>query len=156
MRTLTIFLIGLAVVLGAGPIQAQETAPSPTVVLPDEIAWAPVPSLPPGAQINVIEGDLSASAPFTFRLLLPDGYRLPVHTHPGVERVTVLTGTLHLGFGDTFDQNRVEAMPEGSVAIIPHGVTMFGYATGETVLQVHGEGPWDITYVNPEEDPRNQ
>ena len=29
-------------------------------------------------------------------------------------------------------------------------------AEGETVIQVHGVGPWSIIYVNPADDPRNK
>ena len=28
------------------------------------------------------------------------------------------------------------------------------FVEGETILQLHGKGPWTITYVNPADDPR--
>jgi hypothetical protein len=59
------------------------------------------PSLPPGAQIAVLEGDPSKEGPFVFRVKVPDGYRIPVHTHPKTERVTVIAGTFNIGMGDT-------------------------------------------------------
>jgi len=59
-----------------------------------QIQWQPGPaSLPPGAKLAVLEGDPTKDGPFTMRLMMPDGYRIPPHTHPKVEHVTVITGT---------------------------------------------------------------
>ncbi len=69
------------------------------------------PSLPKGAQIAVLEGDPSKEGPFVFRVKAPDGYRIPVHTHPKTERVTVISGTFNIGMGDKFDQAATEPMP---------------------------------------------
>jgi hypothetical protein len=114
------------------------------------------PSLPKGAKIAVLEGDPSKEGPFVYRLNLPDGYRVPPHTHPKTERVTVLSGTLHIGMGDKFDASATKAMPAGTYGHWAAGMKHFGWAEGETVLQLHGMGPWSIQYVNPEDDPRNQ
>src|SRR3954447_22587508 len=124
---------------------------------PDELAWKEgPPSLPKGAKIAVLEGDPGKAGPFVFRLKLPDGYRVPPHTHPKTERVTVLSGTFHLGMGDRFDPNAARALPAGTYGHWPAGMTHYVWAEGETVLQFHGEGPWSIRYVNPADDPRNQ
>jgi hypothetical protein len=32
--------------------------------------------------------------------------------------------------------------------------THFAWTKGETVVQLHGTGPWGITYVNEMDDPR--
>lgn len=125
------------------------------MVTPEQLRWQPVASMGEGAQIALIEGDLSASEPFTFRLRFTDGYRILPHTHPAYERVTVLQGRLHFAHGREFDADATQALPVGSVAIMPTGHPMFGYAEGETVIQLHGTGPWGIEYVDPEDDPRN-
>ena len=121
---------------------------------PDELSWGPVGSMGEGAEIAFIEGDISESEPFTFRLRLEDGYRILPHVHPAYERVTVLQGTLHFAHGKQFDKEQTHALPVGSVAIMPPGDPMFGYAEGETIIQLHGTGPWGIEYINPEDDPR--
>lgn len=126
-----------------------------TMITPDELEWRPVASMGAGAEIAFIEGDLSAEEPFTFRLRLEDGYRILPHVHPAYERVTVLQGVLHFAHGTTFDKSATRRLPPGSVAIMPPGDPMFGYAEGETVIQLHGTGPWGIEYVNPADDPRN-
>jgi hypothetical protein len=114
------------------------------------------PSLPPGAQIAVLEGDPSKEGPFVFRVKVPDGYRIPVHTHPKTERVTVIAGTFNIGMGDTFDQHATKPMPAGTYGFWKSGMKHFVWVKGETVVQFHGDGPWKIEYVNPADDPRNQ
>ena len=121
-----------------------------------EIKWADGPaSLPKGARMAILEGDPAKEGPFVFRLKVPDGYRVPPHTHPKVERITVISGTFNIGMGDTFDPKALRPMPAGTYGHWPAGMKHFVSATGETVLQFHGTGPWTITYVNPRDDPRN-
>ena len=122
-----------------------------------EIKWTEAPaSLPKGAQIAILEGDLSKEEPFVFRVKLPDGYRIAAHTHPKAERVTVITGTLNIGMGDKFDETKLKPMPTGTFGTWPAGMKHFASVKGETILQLHGIGPWTIQYVNAADDPRNQ
>jgi rhodanese-related sulfurtransferase/quercetin dioxygenase-like cupin family protein len=113
------------------------------------------PSLPKGAKIAVLEGDPAKEGPFVFRVKVPDGYRVPPHTHPKVERITVIEGTFNIGMGEKFDESKMQKMPKGTYGYWPAGMTHYVSATGETVLQFHGTGAWTINYVNPEDDPRN-
>ena len=144
----------LALVLAA-PLASAQGAHH-LMLEPDKLTWANVPSLPPGAQIAVIEGPMSEAVPFTIRLKLPANYRIPAHWHPGVERVTVLSGTFYLGHGDSLDPAKAQALPAGSIAIMPAQMRHYAWTTGETVLQLHGTGPSTITYVNPADDPRKK
>lgn len=124
---------------------------------PDGLKWRDgPPSLPPGAKFVVLEGDPAKPGPFAFRVKVPDGYRIPPHTHPKPERVTVVSGTFHLGMGDTFDEKKGEALPAGTYGTWPAGMKHFVWVKGETVVQFHGDGPWTINYLNPADDPRNQ
>ena len=123
----------------------------------DKIKWQPgPPSLPKGAMIAVLEGDPNKEGPFVFRIKVPDGYRIPPHTHPRTERVTVISGTFHIGMGDKFAEKAGKAMPAGTYGHWAAGMKHFVWVKGETVVQFHGMGPWSIQYVNPEDDPRNQ
>src|SRR5438034_185019 len=108
------------------------------------------PSLPKGAKIAILEGDPGKDGPFVFRVKLPDGYRVPPHTHPKTERVTVISGTFNLGMGDKFDEKATKVMAAGTYGYWPAGMKHFVWAKGETVLQFHGTGPWSIKYVNPD------
>jgi hypothetical protein len=44
----------------------------------------------------------------------------------------------------------------GSMAIVQPGTKHFTWTEGETVVQVHGVGPWTVTYVDPPDDPRKK
>jgi quercetin dioxygenase-like cupin family protein len=122
-----------------------------------EITWQKgPPSLPKGAMIAVLEGNPNKEGPFVFRVKIPDGYRVPAHTHPKTERVTVISGTFNIGMGDKFDEKKTRPMPAGTFGHWPSGMKHFVWAKGETVLQFHGTGPWSIKYVNPDDDPRNE
>jgi quercetin dioxygenase-like cupin family protein len=152
--SLTAALLSLA--LGAMPAAAQfpYTGEGPIMVMPEQFAWADAPSVGPGAKIAVIEGPLDKAVPFTLRLALPANTKIAPHTHPAYERVTVLSGTLYLTSGDTYDPAKARPLGPGSLAIMPAGTPMFGYTKEETVIQVHGVGPWGLTYLNPADDPR--
>jgi quercetin dioxygenase-like cupin family protein len=124
---------------------------------PSALKWKDgPPSLPKGAKITVLEGDPAKEGPFVFRVKVPDGYRIPPHTHPRPERVTVISGTFHLGMGEKFDKRKGEKMPAGAYGTWPAGMKHFVWVEGETVVQFHGEGPWKIEYVDPADDPRKK
>lgn len=124
---------------------------------PSDLVWQDgPPSLPPGAKITILEGDPGKPGPFVFRVKVPDGYKVPPHTHPKSERVTVLSGSFHLGMGDKFDPKHAQELPAGTYGTWPAGMKHFVWAEGETVLQFHGDGPWQINYLNPADDPRSK
>jgi quercetin dioxygenase-like cupin family protein len=126
-------------------------------VIPADMKWVDGPaSLPKGAKTVVLEGEPARAGEFVLRVKLPDGMRIMPHTHPKDERVTVLSGTLYLGMRDTFDERKAKAMPAGSYGRTGAGMKHFGFVKGETVLQLHGTGPWAVVYLNPADDPRNQ
>jgi quercetin dioxygenase-like cupin family protein len=130
--------------------------PDRQVLFPvEDIPWRAGPgSLPEGCQYAVLEGDPSKPGLFTMQLKLPDGYRIPPHTHPNVERVTVLKGTFNLGHGSTFQRDATKALNAGSYTAMPPGMQHFAWAKGETVVQLTSIGPWEINYINPDDDPR--
>jgi len=41
----------------------------------------------------------------------------------------------------------------GGFAVAPAGMRHFAWAKGETVVQISGNGPFGITYVDPNDDP---
>ena len=123
---------------------------------PAEIKWKKGPeSLPAGAEIAVLEGDPTKSGPFVFRVKAPDGFTIPPHTHPKTERVTVISGTFHIAMGEKVDKSQGKTMPAGSYGNWGAGMKHFAWVSGETIVQFHGEGPWQINYLNPADDPRN-
>jgi hypothetical protein len=131
--------------------KAQVTHP---VVKPESIQWKPFLA---GAEIAVISGDPSKEgAPFVIRIKQPDGMKVPPHWHPIDENLTVLAGTFVLGMGEKFDISKAEELPAGTYALLPKKMPHFGLAKGETIVQVHGIGPFTVTFVNPADDPRKK
>jgi hypothetical protein len=126
------------------------------MIRPADLVWTDVPSLPPGAKIAVIEGKMNEAQPFTVRLRFPANYKVPAHWHPAVERVTVMSGTFYMGVGDKLDENKTMPLPTGAIAIMQPKTNHFAWTREETVVQLHGTGPWGITYVNPSDDPRKK
>jgi quercetin dioxygenase-like cupin family protein len=139
--------------LGPSAVRAQAHTDQ-LMVTPGELTWTDAPAVAPGAKIAVIEGPLNKAIPFTFRLRLPANAKIAPHTHPAYERVTVLSGTFYFTSGDAYDPAKTRALGPGSVAIMPAGTPMFGYTKEETVIQLHGVGPWGLNYLNPADDPR--
>jgi hypothetical protein len=140
--------------LGASAAWAQSG--THMMVTPDELKWTDVPSLPAGAKIAVIEGPLSEAVPFTFRLKFPANYQIPAHWHPAIEHVTVITGTFNMGTGDKLDRSKTKALSAGGVAIMQPKTNHFAWTKEESIVQVHGVGPWTINYVNQADDPRKK
>lgn len=125
------------------------------MVAADSVKWEPAPPvLPPGAQAAMISGDPSSDGLYVVRLKLPDGYKVPAHNHPTSEYVTVLSGTFNLGMGDKLDMAKSQALTAGGFAEAPANMNHYAWAKGETIVQVHGKGPFAITYVDAADDPR--
>jgi quercetin dioxygenase-like cupin family protein len=157
MKTkLVLSLVVVLAIASLGASAAVAQMGGHVMVLPTDLKWADVPSLPPGAKIAVIEGPPNEAVPFTFRLKFPAGYKIPAHSHPAIERVTVLSGALNFGMGDKLDTAKTRQMTVGSVIIMPAQTHHFGWTNEETIVQLSGMGPWGVTYVNPEDDPRKK
>ncbi len=138
-----------------------QTAPAPpghVVVTPDQIKWGPAPpSLPPGAQAAVLSGDPShAGVPYTIRFKAPDGYRVPPHWHPVDENIIVIQGAFMIGIGEKFNRSAAHTLTAGAYTRMPKEIRHFASVKGETIFDVYGVGPFEITYVNPADDPRKK
>jgi hypothetical protein len=122
-------------------------------VTPDKVVWTQPPTLPAGFQMAVIDGDpAKEGASFTIRIRGTDG-RVPPHWHPTDEHLTVLQGTFLLGMGEKFDAAALKTLPAGSYGFMPKQMRHFGQVKGDTIIQVHGIGPFKVIYVNPADDP---
>lgn len=107
-----------------------------------------IPGFPPGARRTVIHGDPTKEGDFTMRLSFPDGYRIPPHIHSAGEHITVLQGTFMFGMGERFDESALRAHPAGDFIYTPAKMPHFAIARGETVVQLHGNGPWTVKVVD--------
>jgi quercetin dioxygenase-like cupin family protein len=153
-RCLTVQLASLALSLTftAGAVSAQ----SAHVLVPaDQVQWGPAPPvLPAGAQISVLEGNPSEKGAVTLRLRFPANYSIPPHWHSMTERVTVLSGALHVGMGDKLDRQASQTLEPGGFVSLPADMHHFAWTKTPTVVQINLEGPFDIFYVNPADNPQ--
>jgi quercetin dioxygenase-like cupin family protein len=147
-------IVVLAALLAA-PLAAWAESPAMELVAgPDAVKWGPVPpSFPKGAMIAVLAGDPFKEGRYVVRLKMPANYKLPAHHHPTTENVTVISGSFHAGMGGKLDVDKGQSFAPGGFVSMPAGMNHYAWATTETVVQVHGDGPFAIVYVNPADDP---
>jgi quercetin dioxygenase-like cupin family protein len=131
-------------------------AQSTHVLVPaDKVQWGTAPPvLPAGAEIAVLEGNPAEKGPVTLRLRLPAKYDIPAHWHSMTERLTVLSGTFHVGMGDKIDRQASQTLEPGGFVSLPASMRHFAWTTAPTVVQISLEGPFDIFYVNPADNPQ--
>jgi hypothetical protein len=149
MKPTILFLLLFAAALAAAP------APPKNAFTNEQIQFGPAPpSLPPGAQLAVLEGDpMGDSGDYTVRLKMPDAYKIAPHFHPKRENVTVVAGSLKVGMGDTFDEAKMMNFGAGSFAYLDPDMHHYAMSSGDTVIQIHGMSPLKINYINPADDP---
>ena len=143
-------------VAAVGMLMAQQGAPSAHVLTtPADIKWGEGPPVfEKGVSFAVLAGDPGKEGLFVVRLKMPAGYKIAPHFHPTDEHVTVLSGTFALGMGDKLDKTAAKQLPVGGYALLPAEMHHYAIAISEATVQVHGMGPFQLTYVNPADDPR--
>jgi len=148
-------LIVTAAILSAVPslLMAQDHNIKP--IAADAIQWGSAPPvIPKGAQMAVLAGDPGKSGPFAIRLKMPAGYKVPPHQHSNAEAVTVISGSFGFGMGDKFDETHAQKLGPGGFVDLPANMNHYAFAaSGDVVVQINSQGPFDIKYVNPADDP---
>jgi quercetin dioxygenase-like cupin family protein len=143
--------LSACLLMWAATLHGQATSTHKTPAL----SWGPAPAVfPKGAKMAVVSGDPSQAAPFTVELSMPDGYRIPPHSHPTDEIVEVKKGTFLVGMGDTLDVSKTNAMKVGAKGQVPAQHHHYAVAKGATIVSVTAMGPFAMTYVNPADDPQ--
>ncbi|HYN07012.1 MAG TPA: cupin domain-containing protein [Vicinamibacterales bacterium] len=151
---------GVAMIFGLAAVQASSSAQTPTghvMVNPADMKWGPAPpGLPPGGQLAVMSGDPAKPGPFTIAVKFGDGYIVRPHWHPTAEDIIVVSGALLVGMGDTYTEASMKALEVGGFGSMPAKTNHFVKAKGATTLMISGMGPFEITYVDPKDDPRKK
>ncbi len=116
-----------------------------------DLKWSPII---PGSELAVVAGDPNKEGePFVIRIRTADGAKVPPHWHPTDEYVTVLKGTFLMGMGESYDESKLQTMNVGNFTLIPKEMRHFATCKGETIVQVHGMGPFKVNWVNPADVP---
>jgi quercetin dioxygenase-like cupin family protein len=156
----TSFIIALGVIAtGVAGITFDASAQhhQHTAVSGDAVKWGSAPpSLPPGAEAAVLLGSPAKDGPFVLRLKFPAGYIVPPHRHSKDEVVTVISGRFVITAGEKVDRAAMKSLPAGSFFHLPAGMAHYAWAESESVVQVSGMGPFDVTYIDPKDDPRKK
>jgi len=159
MKTIVSAIAAVAIVC-SGSLTVVGAQAKHVIQTPKEAQWGPAPPLlPAGAQIAVLAGDPTKSAPYTVRLKFPANYAIPAHSHPTDEHVVVVSGALTLGMGDKLakDAPSNKTLAAGGFALMPASMNHFAYTTSqETTIVLYGQGPVEFKYVNPADDPRSK
>jgi uncharacterized protein (TIGR02246 family) len=118
------------------------------IIMASGLSWSDFtpPGFDPGMKLTVLRGDPAKPGPYTVRLQFPAGYRFPVHWHPGIENLTVVSGTFQLGMGNTANWGALKNYGPGDYLYIPPRHAHFGGASssGPSVIQLHGQGPFQV------------
>lgn len=126
-------------------------------ILPENVVWSPFPAFPAGAQLAVLIGNPAEPGPYVVRVKVPGGTKLMPHRHPEDRIYTVMSGVFYIGLGETFDGDKVNAYPPGSVIVLPGDTWHFHWAkSGEYVTQVFAIGPLGLEYRDIDDDPRHR
>ena len=118
------------------------------------IKWsAAPPGLPQGSQAALLQGNPNAAGRYVIRMQLPANYKIPFHAHSNAMDVTVVSGTLYVANTQTFDKKKAFAIKPGDFYHLPALASQFVFTKDVTVLEIHGEGPYDMKYANAADDP---
>ena len=154
MHLATAAAIAVAAVL-SGNAFAQHADHGHTFATAKDLKWNDTPSLP-GAKLAVIEGPLNEAKPFTMRIRFPANYKIAPHYHSAIEHVTVISGEFVMAVAEKAGEGKEMKLQPGDVAIMQPKTPHYAYTTKPTEIQVHGVGPWTLTFVNPNDDPRKK
>lgn len=150
---------GLAMICGLAAAQASSSAQTQahTMMNAADMKWGPAPpGLPPGGQLAVLSGDPGKPGPFMISVKFPDGYTVRPHWHPTAENLFVVSGSLLVGMGDKYDEKAMKSLDQGGFASMPMKTNHFVKAKGATQIIITSTGPFEITYVDPKDDPRKK
>jgi hypothetical protein len=149
-RMVSICALAAFAVAGTARVYSQdkkEGVDAHKIVHFGDLKWTPIIK---GCDVAAVDGDMNAEgSPFVLRLRCADGSKIPAHWHPTDENVTVLKGTFLVGMGETFDESKMQTMNVGNFVNMPKEIRHFAMSKGETIVQVHGAGPFKVNWVNP-------
>ncbi|WP_026607422.1 cupin domain-containing protein [Methylocapsa acidiphila] len=118
------------------------------------LEWTDAPPVfPSGAKAAIVSGDPAKEGPFVVRLQMPANYKIQAHHHPTAEYVTVLAGDIHFGMGDKFDGGKGQELGAGDFIGAPAEMNHYAWTMAGATIQVHGQGPFTMTYADPADDP---
>lgn len=147
------FLGASALAQNAAPA-APATGSTHVALQSADIKWGEAPpAFERGAQFAVLSGDPGKPGPFVIRLKAPAGYKVANHWHPTDEQVTLLDGDATLQMNDGAQK---KTFSRGAFVLLPAQMHHAVATKGGMTVQVSAMGPFELTYVDPKDDPRKR
>ena len=144
-----LFLVSLPLLMAGSAVQAKSSQ--------SKLIWTDgPPSLPSGVQMAVLSGNPGKKGMFAIRLKMPANYAVPPHSHPTNEVVKILSGKLHYGMSGKLNMSEAKTLTVGHSVTMKAKMNHWVHAPGSATVQVSGMGPFQITYVDSKDDPRNK
>jgi len=110
----------------------------------------PLKRMPSEQWVERVSGDPEkVGMPFVIRIHNDAGYIVLPHVHPIDENITVVQGSWWLGMGERFTRSTLEPLELGTFGMVPKNMAHFVWSKTETIIQVHGIGPFESTLVDP-------
>ena len=131
---------------------ARELLPGHAVVTPDQLVWK---LLIPGVEMAVVSGNPDKKGGlYVIRIRSQGDVKVPPHWHVTEEHVTVLAGSFLMAHGEKYDASKLIELKAGAHSIVPATMRHFGLHRAGNVIEVFGEAPFVVNFVNPEDDPK--
>ena len=129
------------------PSQADESK-ALFALTPSDMKWAKYPKdRPDWMQFVMLYGDVEKPGMDIFLSKHPPNVRVSPHRHPNPYYFTVLSGTIYVGLGETFDESKLKALPAGSFFIIPANVAFYDMTKGGgAILEIVSMGEHPFTW----------
>ncbi len=110
----------------------------------------PLNKIPSGQWIEKVWGDSDKpGAAYVIRIHNDAGYIVLPHTHPEDENIAVVQGSWSLGMGHRFNKSALAPLELGAYGFVPKKMVHFAWSKTETIIQVHGIGPFWTEFVDP-------
>jgi quercetin dioxygenase-like cupin family protein len=135
------------------PALAEGLPEGAVSLTPSQLTWKP--GRVPGIENAALLGSSKGEGPYTERVRFPPHFVIRAHSHPDPRSYTILSGTWYIGYGDKFDEAKLQPLPAGSFYVEPAGVHHFVATKDEPViLQLSGIGPTATRFADSENAPK--
>jgi hypothetical protein len=161
MATQVVRIRLLALMILLMPVLTFAQSPTPTpgkpprshaIVTPDQLVWKP---LIPGVEMAVVSGDPDKKGGlYVIRIRSEGEVKVPPHWHVTDEHVTVLAGSFLMAHGEKYDASKLIELKAGAHSMVPATMRHFGLHRAGNVIEVFGEAPFVVKFVNREDDPK--
>jgi quercetin dioxygenase-like cupin family protein len=139
MNSILIRILGLILVAKTTVFCASTHALDQNKLNEIDLSWTMQSN---GISIASVSGTEKSNGMYIYRVRFPKGHKIMPHYHSDERVVTVISGSLYVGYGRVFDASKMTKLVAGGLWTEPKESAHFVWAKdGEVELQVVGFGP---------------